>query len=111
MAIPALLGLPWLASAIGGFFASAAGWYTATTIKKIALITAALAVIISITGGFSLAIKALLDAVVYPVPQISAIYLILPSNFPAVTGAFISLRLLRWAYDWNIKVIKLTLRS
>ena len=107
MPIPVLLGLPWLAATIGGYFVTIFSFFAADTAKRLAVLLAGLAVFASLTGAFSLAIKAFLDAVAYPVPNISAIYLIIPSNFPSVVSAFISLRLLRWAYDWNIKIVRL----
>lgn len=108
MPVPMILGLPFLASLLGGAFASLISFFGNFLTKRLALFAAMLTLLIAVTGTFILAIEGLISAVSYTLPSeyFNLIGLFLPSNFTACFSTIVTAKLLRWAYDWNVVLIQ-----
>lgn len=108
MAIQAVLGIPVLAGVIGSLFTSlftfAAQYFT----KRLALLSAGLILISSVVGAFYAAIMALAVSISVAVPvEISAAAgFFVPDNAVGVVSAVMASKVLRYAYDWNVRVIQ-----
>lgn len=108
MPIPVMLGIPWLASVLGGMFTAIAVWLAQYMTRRLALVLAAIALIAALTAALFSALNASIAALSLAVPsQYSAgIAMICPSNLPACVSIIITAHLLRYAYDWNVRVIQ-----
>lgn len=108
MPVPALLGLPWLASVLGGMFTAIAVWLSQYLTKRLAFVAAGVALIIGLTATLFAALQALLVGIALSVPTEFAqgISMVLPSNFGTCIAIMVSARMLKFAYDWNVRVIQ-----
>lgn len=107
MALPALAGFGWFATVVAGLFASLIGFFAKYLTKRLAIAAALITAAIAITAAFYAAITGVL-ALIAPVtpPQFNvALGLFLPSNAKACLSAVMSAYVLRWLYDWQIKVL------
>lgn len=111
MAIPLIAGLPWLAAIFTGIFASIVGVLTKWLTKRVAIFVAAIAVLLTVTTSFMAAAYALINALTVALPTgfAQAWGLFMPGNTAACIGAIVSAHVLRWAYDWQTKIIQLKL--
>lgn len=106
MPLPVLAGIPWLAGLLGGLFSSLFTFFATYFTKRLAIVAAAVVIITTLTVGLFTALQAL----------VTGIALTLPSEFVAMSGHFVpphameyvsavvSAQLLRYAYDWNVRV-------
>jgi hypothetical protein len=111
MPVPFALALPALAGWIGSFFTALVTFFAAFLTKRIALIAAAITAIVAVTGSFIVAVNMLVAGIYVALPPELAIGIswVWPDNATACIGAVTSAHLLRWAYDWNTKVIQMKL--
>lgn len=111
MAIPLIAGLPWLAGILGGLFASLVAWFASFMTKRLAITAAAVVSILAVTATFYAALEALLSGIVASAPPHfgQAVGLVWPSNASACLAAILSAYVLRWVYDWQVKIIQLKL--
>lgn len=107
--IPVLVGIPWLASLIGGLFSSLFVWLATWLTKRLAIVAAAVIVLGTITLAFFAALEALVGSLglVLPAEVLQGAAHVLPSNTSACVTAMLTARTLRYAYDWNVAIIKL----
>lgn len=108
MAIPVIAGLPWLAGLIGGLFSSLFSFFTTYFTKRLAIVAAAVLVVVGLTAGLFAALDALLAGLVFTLPAefTGMVGHFLPSNAVACVSIVTSAKLLRFAYDWNVRVIQ-----
>lgn len=106
--VAVLAGIPWLAGILGSMFSALFSFFATYVTKRLALVAAAVVIIVSITGAFFAALQALIAGLVLQVPpEVSAMAaLILPSNMDECVTICISAKMLRWVYDWNIRIIQ-----
>ena len=111
MAIPVIAGIPWLAGVIGGLFSAVFSYLSAFLTKRFAIVAAAITVIVGITTAFFAAINALVTglAIVAPAELSIAAGLVVPSNATACATAYITALIVRWAYQWNVKIVQFKL--
>lgn len=111
MPIPAILGLPWLAGVLGSIFLGLVAGVSKYVTKRFALIAVAITALITVTATFFAAINALLVSISYVAPQqlVDSFFLFMPSNAIPCISAILSAKLLRWVYDWNVRIIQLKL--
>lgn len=111
MAIQAIAGIPWLAGIIGSGFAALFAWFMTFVTKRFALLAAGIAIIVTLTTSLYAGLVALVSAVVVQMPTelTDLVGLFLPSNLGYCISVYVSAHLLRWAYDWNVKIIQLKL--
>lgn len=107
MAIPVLAGVPWLAGVIASAFAGLFAWFMTFITKRFAIVAAGLAIIVGLTAGLYAALGGLVSALAQTLPSelVGHVGLFVPSNLSACISIYISARLLRWAYDWNVKIV------
>lgn len=106
MPVPAVLGLPWLASAIGGMFSSVFGFFAAYLTKRVALIATVIALVFGATLAFLLLIQGLMSGIHVAFPSLGPVGLIVPANVPACISAMITGRIAHWAYGWNVRIFQ-----
>lgn len=111
MPLPVIAGLPWLAGVIGGLFASVLGFFTKYLTKRLAIVAAAVTAIVGLTTAFFAAISTLLGGLTAAIPADVVMLLghIMPANVTACISALLSAQVLRYAYEWNVKVVQLRL--
>ena len=107
MPLPVLAGIPWLASIIASAFAGLFAWFMTFVTKRFAIVAAGIAIIVGLTSGLYAALGALVStlAVTLPSTLVGNVGLFVPSNLSACVSIYVSARLLRWAYDWNVKIV------
>jgi len=106
-----MLGMPWLAGVITSAFTGLFVWFTQFLTKRLALVVAAIAIILAMTAAFFLAIEGLISALslAAPIEVTQFAGFVLPNNISSSIAIIISARLLRYAYDWNVKFTQLKL--
>lgn len=108
MAVPAIVGLPWLAGIIGGVFGALVQWFAKWFSKRLAVIAAAVALVTGLTVTFFTAITALANGLSGALPDSfnGLVGLCMPSNTRECVSVIMTAHALRWAYDWNTRVIQ-----
>ena len=98
----------WLGSLLGSLFTGLVGAFAAYMTKRLAIVLAVVAAIAALTTGFFLALYGIASglATVAPSFVVLAWSLFVPSNLPVLISAALTVRVMRWAYDWNVKVIQ-----
>ncbi|MDG9922879.1 MULTISPECIES: DUF5455 family protein [unclassified Pseudomonas] len=111
MPLPAIIGIPFLASAIGGLFAGLVGFFATWMTKRLALTAAFVVASLALFGTFYAFCWALIQGIrVAAPPELDmALAFMVPSNAPACIGAALSVDVARWVYDWNTRVIQFRL--
>jgi hypothetical protein len=111
MAIQALAGLPWLAGIIGSAFAALFAWFMTFITRRFALVAAGIAIIVGLTTSLYAALLGLVAALVVNMPteMTAHVGLFIPSNLGYCVTVYVSAQLLRWTYDWNVRIIQLKL--
>lgn len=100
--------LPWLAGAIAGMFFALMRFFSSYLIKKLAVIAAVIVIIVGLTTAFFVAITAVVSVIspVLPPMVTLAASWFLPSQTPTLLGVLFACRILRWAYEWHVKVVQ-----
>jgi hypothetical protein len=106
MPFPVLVGLPWLASVISGFFGTIFSFFAQHLTKKILVIASVIALVVTATIGMITTLESLLSIIVYTLPDFQYVGLILPSNFTSCVSACLTARVTYWVYSWNTKIIQ-----
>ena len=111
MPLPVIAGVPFLASVIGGLFTSIFTFVAQFVTKRVAIVAAALVLIAGLASAFYAAAMALISAISVTMPSIvvEAAGMFIPSNAVPVVSAVFAAKALRYAYDWNTKVIQMKL--
>lgn len=104
-----LVGIPWLATAIGTFFSGTIAFLAQFFTRRIAVIAAVIAVITSLTLGFVAAIEGLLATITYAAPDLTGVFAILPGNFSTCISVIVTAKMLKWAYGWNVALAQMKL--
>lgn len=100
--------LPWLAAAIAGLFFSLMQFFSKYVLKRFAIVLAVIGVTVTLTTGFFVAITSVTSAVVVFVPPEITVAAgwFLPNQTPTLLGLLFTCRLMRWAYEWHVKVVQ-----
>lgn len=108
MPIPVLAGIPWLAAVLGGIFSSLFAYFANFLTKRLAITAAVVAVIVAVTTAFFAAISAIVGGISAAAPaEVSiAAGLVIPSNATFCISSYMSALLLRWAYQWQVRIIQ-----
>ena len=111
MALPAIIGLPWLAGVLGSLFAGLVTFFVAFFTKKLALTAAFITGSLLLFGVFFAVCWGAFQAIIYASPPELGLALAFlgPSNAPACMGAILTVEVARWVYDWNTRVIQFRL--
>lgn len=76
--------------------------------RRLLVIAAVLAVLAGLVVAFYAAIKGLIENInlIAPAELSQAASLVVPDNFVTIASIQITARLLRFAYEWNVKVLQ-----
>lgn len=109
MPVPVMIGLPWLASLLGGLFTSLLGFFTQYLSRRLAVVLLIVAALVTLTTAFFVAIGALISGLTVVMPGFVASGLghIWPSNMQACVSAIASGHVLRFAYEWNVRAARM----
>lgn len=109
MAIPVALGLPWLASLLGGLFTSLITFFTQYLSRRLAIVLAVLAAISVLTVAFFTAIGLLMSGLSVLMPDFmqQGAGHFWPSNGQACISAMASGHVFRFAYEWNVRAARM----
>lgn len=101
----------WLATFLGTLFTSVVTFFLTFMTKRLAFLAAVVAAITAVTVAFFAAIHLLMVSVIAIAPPYFAesVSFVVPSNFPFLLSVWLSARLLRWVYEWNVKIIQMRL--
>lgn len=109
MAAPlvAVAGLAWLGGLLGSLITTVVTVFTKRVFWRLAILTAVVSGMALLTGGLMVAGHAAILGLATSMPSGASLglSLFLPTNVGACVGAMVSARLLRWAYDWQIKFL------
>jgi len=103
--------MPLLASLIASLFTSTVAFFAAFITKRLAIIAAVLVIAGTITVAFIGAVQGLIDGLLWAAPTELGLAWgwFIPDNMDNCIAAVIAAELLRWAYDWNVKVLQMKL--
>lgn len=107
MAIPAIAGIGWLGNLIAGLIGGIVSALGARLTKRVANMLLVAGALITLTAGLYTAMEALASAVTPALPPqfAAACGLFLPSNTTVCLSAILTAYLLRWVYDWKVKLL------
>lgn len=100
--------MPVLAAFISSLFTSLASFFAQWFTKTVALRLAAVAVMLAATATFVGAINGIMSSLSRVMPdtlRIAASWF-LPDNVSLCLGAYVSARLIKWAYDYHMDIIR-----
>lgn len=100
-----MAGMPLFASFLGSIFGGLVAFFSKYLTKKLAIFSAVLVAIASLTFSFFLLVETIVSSVTVGFPSdLANIGFLIPSNYSSVMAAAISISVSRWVYDWNIKI-------
>lgn len=107
MAFP-LAAIPWLAAVLGAAFYALIKFLVGYVGRRLAVALAAVALVLALTAALFAGMMASIASLNHftPPPIQQAFSLIVPMNLPLVFSVVLSARILRWVYEWNIKIIQ-----
>lgn len=103
--------MPLLAGYIGSLFSGIFGFFASWMTKRIAIVAAAVTAVLAVTSAFIASAYTIIGGIAASVPSwlaISASWVV-PYNFEACLGAYVAAYILKWGYDWNVRVIQFKL--
>lgn len=108
MAIQVLAGIPWLAAMLSGMFGSLVGFFAKYVTMRLAVIAAVVSAIVALTAAFAVAMNALINSILPTMPAlvITGFAHLCPESIELILGAVFSAHVVRYAYEWNVKVIQ-----
>ena len=108
MAIPVIAGIGWLGTLLASAFGTLFTWFVTFMTKRLAIVTAAILVIVALTSALWATIEGSLAALSLALPNefSAALGMILPSNASTCISIIISAHMLRYAYEWNIRIVQ-----
>lgn len=101
----------WIGTLLGTLLTSLVQFFMNYLTKRLAIVLAVVAGISAFTFGFFAAIVVVINGISVSLPsEVSAgLSLVIPSNFPLCVSAILTAHLIRWVYEWNVKVIQFRL--
>lgn len=108
MPLPAILGIPFLAGVLGSLFAGLIQFFAKYLTKRLALTAAFISASIGLFAVFFAVCWSSMQAIIFaaPVELSLALSFMVPSNAPSCLAAMLTVRVARWVYDWNTRVIQ-----
>ena len=108
MPIPVLAGIPWLAGVVGYFFSKTFEFFLNHFTRRIALVVAGVAVLLTITATFFAAIQVLIAglAVAMPPEVVLGAGMFIPGNADECMTAVITAHVIRYAYAWQYRIVQ-----
>lgn len=102
--------MPFLAGLLGSAFSGLFSWFAQFLTRKVALIATAITAVVGLTAGLLLAFTGLINGIVAVLPAGAQLgFALLPPNTIPCLTAYVSALTLKWAYDWNTRIIQWSL--
>jgi hypothetical protein len=97
----------WLGGLVGELLKSVVGVFSKRIVWKLGVLSAIVGGMALLTGSLMVAGHAAILELATAMPSGASLglSLFMPTNTGACIGAMVSARLLRWAYDWQIKIL------
>jgi uncharacterized protein with PQ loop repeat len=101
----------WLATLLGSLFTSLVQFFMNYMTKRLAIVVAVVAAISALTFAFFASIVLLVNGISVALPPefSKGLSLVIPSNLPLCVSSILTAHLIRWVYEWNVKVIQFRL--
>lgn len=111
MPVPAVLGIPALATFLGGIFTKLVEGFGTFFTRRLAIVLAAITALVALTTAFMTLLSGMVSLLIpaFPPWLSGGLGHILPSSWPLIVSTVISAQVARWVYEWNVKVVQLRL--
>lgn len=109
LAPAAILGIGWLGALIAGLVGGIVQFLLKLFTKRVLILGTIITLLVTTTTLFLSAVEALLDLTYASAPAelVMVSQWFIPSNFWLCLSTIAAVKALRWAYEWNIRVINL----
>lgn len=102
--------MPVLAGYLGSIFTAIVAFLSTWLTRRVAVVLAAVAAIGTVFTAFYSAILALYSSIAVGFPVVPTYFgCFLPTNIDECLSVILTAMLLRWVYDWQVKIIQLKL--
>lgn len=102
--------MPFLAGLFGSAFSGLFSWFAQFLTRRVALVATAVTTVVAFTAGLLVAFTALINGIVAVLPPGAQLgFALLPPNTVPCLTAYVSALTLKWAYDWNTRIIQWSL--
>ena len=101
----------WIGTLLGTLLTTLVQFFMNFFTKRLLIIGFVVVSISAFTFGFFAAIVALVNGLSFALPSevTAGLSLVIPSNFPLCVSAIVAAHVIRWIYEWNVKVIQFRL--
>lgn len=102
------VGIGLVVAAIYDFFKGIVKFFVEHATRRVLVIAAVLAALATLVIGFMRTISGIVNQLqmTMPVEVSQYIGLVIPSNFNFCVSLYASAMVIRWAYEWNVKVLQ-----
>jgi len=109
----AIAGLVWLGGVLASFIGQSFAFFAKRITWQLALLAAVVASMATLTGAMMLGGYSLIQGLMTAMPSTAGapLDLFLPTNTGACLGAIVSVDVMRWVYDWRIKLLTVKLTA
>lgn len=103
-----LAGIPWLAGAIGALFGTVFSFLAKYLTKRLAFVLASIVALTGTTLSVFTAVQAVMTgiSVTFPAGLVQSAAMFGPGNLGECISAWFTVKVLCWAYDWNVRIIQ-----
>jgi len=105
MPAPAILGIGWLATVLGGLVFAVVNFFARFVTQKVAVALAAIAAVGLLTAAFVATIDGLMGGLITAFPLSANVGLVLPQNFESSLGIYFAGRVAYWVFSVNWYII------
>lgn len=100
--------MPYIAAVLGGLFGGLVQWLAKYVTRRVAIVAAVIVLLFGMITAFFAAINAAVASISVLTPPgfNQAMSMVMPDNVPGLISILISARILRWVYEWNVKIIQ-----
>lgn len=107
MPLFALAGIPWLAGLLGSLFSGIFTWVFQYFTKRLAVVLSGVVLVSGLTVALYSAFSGMVAALSYAAPDfVVGAAIFMPTNAQLCLSSWVTAKVLRWAYDWNVKIIQ-----
>lgn len=109
--MPILAGIAWLATALFSLITGLVAFLVGYLTKRFLIVAAAVVVIIALTAAMWAGLESLVSGITSSMPSAiqAGVNMMMPSNLTACIAIIIAAKLLKYAYDWNVRVVQMKL--
>lgn len=103
--------LVWFVNLLGSLLSVFIGFFLQVFTKRLALIAIVIAGIASLVVAFFAAMMGLVNVLSPSMPSfvIQGVSLFIPANAPLILSTVMTARVIRFAYEWNVKFLQMKL--